>query len=276
MYKLIVADYAQIEPRLLSWYAGDLALLGFIAEGMDIYEAHARATMGYSDTQNLKAYDKAHKTNIRFRAKRRVLSYGYGCGWKKAMTKSEEEAEKFPKMRAQIILTEPEARQEIAQYRADNPKIVNFWKSQQNWLEYSVNHQDPTHEVGLASGRSLTYFNPRREASELSFTGFELVADETQGVPKSAKRLYGGKITENIMQATAWDITGDAWLAIEKTGHLRVLWTIYDELVVLAPEKGIKDHQKEVEYLMCNSSPWAKGLPIAASSFVTDYYMKED
>lgn len=276
MYKMIITDYAQIEPRLLYWHSGDHKTLDIIREGCDTYEAHARATMGYSDKLPLKEYDKLHGTDIRFRAKRRVLSFGYQVGAPKTVMKSLEDAEKFPHMRDRIVLTLEQAKKEISEYRRDNPLIVQYWALQQRWLEYSATQGDPTHEIELASGRSLIYFNPRKVKNEKSFKGYELVCDELQNDPATAKKLYGGKICENIQQATAWDITSDAVLAIEKSGCARVLWTVYDEVITLVPEKNYLDHLKEVEYLMCNSSPWAKGLPIGVSSTVTDHYLKED
>ena len=50
----VSADYSQIEARVLPWIAGDKELLKLLAAGMDIYEAHARATMGYTDPRPLK------------------------------------------------------------------------------------------------------------------------------------------------------------------------------------------------------------------------------
>jgi hypothetical protein len=55
---LVVCDLAQIEARCIGWLAGDTALMELLKTGVDIYEAHARATMGYKDLRPLKDVDK--------------------------------------------------------------------------------------------------------------------------------------------------------------------------------------------------------------------------
>ena len=54
---LIIADLAQIEARVLSYLARDTVALDLISSGVDVYEAHARATMGYTDPRPLKDVD---------------------------------------------------------------------------------------------------------------------------------------------------------------------------------------------------------------------------
>lgn len=76
--KLAPVDSSQIEPRVLNFLAGNFPLLARIREGLAIYEAHARETMGWTGgelkTENKKLYALA---------KARVLGLGYGCAWEK-------------------------------------------------------------------------------------------------------------------------------------------------------------------------------------------------
>ena len=55
--KLVVVDLANIEVRTGAYLVGDDELLDMIRNGMDVYEAHARATMGYSDPRPLREVD---------------------------------------------------------------------------------------------------------------------------------------------------------------------------------------------------------------------------
>ncbi len=70
--KFIIADLSQIEPRIAYWVAEDHAFLDLLRSGYDLYEAHARATMGYNDPRPLREVDKS----LRSTAKARCLAEG--------------------------------------------------------------------------------------------------------------------------------------------------------------------------------------------------------
>lgn len=76
--KLIIADLSQIEPRVLNWVIGNDEFIRLLASGMGPYEAHARASMGWTGG-NLKKENPA----VYALAKARVLALGYGAGWRK-------------------------------------------------------------------------------------------------------------------------------------------------------------------------------------------------
>jgi hypothetical protein len=76
--KLIIADLAQIEPRVLAWFAEDWETLKMVESGVDIYESHARMTMGYDLDISLKqaAENDPKYKKLRQLAKARVLGLG--------------------------------------------------------------------------------------------------------------------------------------------------------------------------------------------------------
>lgn len=76
--RFAIVDLSQIEPRCLNHLIGNEALLSQIRKGMAIYEAFARASMGWTGG-NLKRENK-YLYNL---AKAQVLALGYGAGWKK-------------------------------------------------------------------------------------------------------------------------------------------------------------------------------------------------
>ena len=55
--KMISSDLSQIEPRVLAWLVNDRGMLDSLASGQSPYEAHARATMGWTGGE-LKKEDK--------------------------------------------------------------------------------------------------------------------------------------------------------------------------------------------------------------------------
>ena len=85
--------------------------------------------------------------------------------------------------------------------------------------------------------------------------------------------MYGGKLTENEVQASCRDILCDAWLACAKAGLLPVL-NVHDELVFEVPEKDVEAAVPEIRRLMTTCSPWAEGLPLGVDINVLDAYAK--
>jgi DNA polymerase len=161
-------------------------------------------------------------------------------------------------------MTSVESEEAVNMYRGTYPKVVAYWRGHHQWLQLSANHNDPTHEVQLASGRVQTYFRPR-------YVEGQIVAETVRGLP--ARKLYGGLLTENEIQATARDIFCDAWLAVVHAGH-RVLWTMHDELVIELPEDKAAALAPEIVHLMKTASPWAKGCPIDVEYAISKHYMK--
>lgn len=70
--KFVVCDLSNIEPRCMAVLGGDTATLETLRTGADIYEAHARATMRYTDPRPLKEVDG----ELRRLSKARCLSGG--------------------------------------------------------------------------------------------------------------------------------------------------------------------------------------------------------
>ena len=75
---------------------------------------------------------------------------------------------------------------------------------------------------------------------------------------------YGGRLTENIVQATAHDILRYAILNLKKAGFPTVLH-VYDEIVVEVPAYAAPDTIERVEAIMNIMPPWAADRPIKAS-----------
>jgi len=76
--RFAIVDLSQIEPRCLNYLIGNEALLSKIRGGMAIYEAFARASMGWKGGKLKK--ESKYLYNL---AKAQVLALGYGAGWKK-------------------------------------------------------------------------------------------------------------------------------------------------------------------------------------------------
>lgn len=252
--KLIVADYSQIEPRVLAWLTSDQAFLDHVRSGMAVYEVHARQTMGWTGGPLKKENPKLYAL-----AKARVLGLGYGCG-----------AQKFKvvaKTMAGLDITTAEAASAVYDFRMSNQKTVNLW----NYLDkefkrhISLNmawkRNDPF-LLGLPSGRSLSYFNPH-------FSEGEVRAERLRD-GKKPTHIYGGKLTENLVQATARDVLANTILNLDSAGY-NLLFHVHDEVIIEADENV---DPTEVKEIMCREPDWIKGLPLDVDLIETDHYKK--
>lgn len=83
---------------------------------------------------------------------------------------------------------------------------------------------------------------------------------------------YGGKLTENIVQALCRDILAWSMPGVEAAGYEIVL-SVHDELITEVPDTD--DYTtEELCALMCDLPVWAKGFPLAAEGDVMYRYRK--
>jgi DNA polymerase I-like protein with 3'-5' exonuclease and polymerase domains len=268
---LVVCDLSQIEARCILYLANDFETLDVLRTGVDVYEAHARATMGYTDPRPLKDVDKA----LRQLAKARVLGLGFGCGANKFQV--------VAKMMAGLEISPSEAERIVTDYRKTNAKIVALWRKLENKLRES---RGSHLEVELPNLRRLVY----RDISGQTQTvipkgGWEKLHDfdgyQKTGysgvIPRNGKmlrsKLYGGLLAENLTQAFARDIFMDRVSVLAEKGY-EVILRVHDEVVCLVNEASAKEAQADIESIMATPPEWCKSLPMGAEATVMRYYAK--
>jgi DNA polymerase I-like protein with 3'-5' exonuclease and polymerase domains len=247
---LVVCDLSQIEARCILYLARDQATLDVLRTGVDVYEAHARATMGYTDPRPLKDVDKG----MRQLAKARVLGLGFGCGANKFQV--------VAKMMAGLEISPSEADRVVTDYRASNPKIVTLWRR----LDEALRKSQGTHLiVELPSLRTLIYRDVK--------AGYE----SSGVIPRNGKmlrsKLYGGLLAENLTQAFARDIFMDRVVALSEKGY-EVIMRVHDEVVCLVDEADAEDSRRDIESIMATPPEWCKGLPMGAEATTMTCYAK--
>lgn len=247
------ADLSAIEPRCLAWLCHDWDFLSLVEGGMDVYEAHARATMGYMDTRPLKDVDP----KLRGICKARVLGLGYGAGPDRFVS--------MAKTLAGLDITLEESERIVADYRGSNPRVVRFWKQIDQDLRKSSGRNESELVFGLPSGRSMRYSRPgRSEGSNWAEVG------------GSARRFWGSKLVENLCQGMARDVLAKKIIELEEAG-LPVIFHVHDEVICEIPMES-KDQMEQdrlrVEQIMSSRVDWAKKLPLAAEAHVMRKYTK--
>ena len=257
-YKVMIADYNQIEPRLLYQQAGMQHVLDLIRDGMHPYEAHARATMGYTQVEPLKKYDELLYKMAKFR----VIGLGYGCGWRK-----------FKELckKANFLMEDEEAERQVLDYRESHAAIVNYWYEHDQWLQTSARAGDRTYSFQLLSGRLFEIFDPQFVFDPDSQRS-ELKARKTRG--DHLLRMWGGTMTENEIQATGMDIMKYAITHMPEEYLKYWLLDSHDELVFLLPESDYLDMGRDILKHMTNV-PWLPSdFPLEADADYTERYMK--
>jgi DNA polymerase I-like protein with 3'-5' exonuclease and polymerase domains len=255
---LVVCDLSQIEARCILWLAKDHDTLDLLRTGVDVYEAHARATMGYTDPRPLKDVDKS----MRQLAKARVLGLGFGCGANKFQV--------VAKMMAGLVIEPSEAERIVADYRSSNPKIVTLWRKLQTVLEKSAG---ATLHIELPKKRRVMDYREIKggRVEENTPSGFSGVIPRNGQMMRS--KLYGGLLAENLTQAFARDIFMDRVAELNRKGY-EVILRVHDEVVCLVDEATAEEALKDIESTMATAPEWCANLPMGAEANLTKQYVK--
>lgn len=248
------ADYSQIEPRVLAYLVDDWEFLELVQEGMSPYEAHARATMGWTSRKTLKEGDP----KLYALAKARVLGLGYGCGPKTFIN--------VARVMAGLSLDFKTAKSIVLDFKRTNEKIVQFWKDLDRDFKRASRSPERHFEVELPSGTKLDYF-------EVTSRGSRTLALTERG--SYHKDFWGGKICENVTQATARDLLRDALIRLDDHDQPPVIWHVHDEVILEVPKRWPKTKQKEFTELMETCPDWLEGCPVSVDYTLTPHYIKD-
>lgn len=272
--KLLVGDLAQIESRVLAALAGCQQMIDAYASGADLYCDFMTWFLKREITKN--------DSEERARGKIVILGCGFGMGWEKFVAYA---------LTFGITLTEKEAKEAVYGFREKYPEIVTFWSELNNAVKTAVKANICVHVRGLVvdgrdarmlkiwlpSGRALHYLNPRitiephRWKQNATQESIEYTAFDEKG--PQTKRLYGGLLAENVVQAVARDLLLNGMFEAEKKG-MTVIMTIHDEIVT---EVGETEFTHE-DLLDCMRivPEWGDGMGfvLAAEGYEGPYYRK--
>lgn len=267
-HSLIACDSSQIEARMVAWVAGQDDLVQAFAQGRDVYSEFASEVYGRTIT-------KADKVE-RFVGKTCILGLGYGMG-----------AEKFRRTLElgqggiSVKITLEEAQRIVTLYRQKNFKIVALWALCNRALAGILNRTAgevakgvcyDENGIRLPNGFYIHY--PALRASQ---NNYEYISDArtyrkaikdrvlsgtTEDV--SWTKIYGGKVTENIIQAMARIVISEQMVQIGR--HYPVAFQVHDELIIVAPDAEVAAAEQKLATIMSTPPIWAIDLPVACES----------
>jgi len=269
-----VCDFSAIEARVIAWLAGENWVLDVFKAGGDIYCSTASKMFGVPVEKH------GANAELRQKGKIAVLALGYGGGVSALEAMGG----------ARLGLSEDEEKEIVQLWRKSNQNITQLWQT----LEAAAIKAIETGEsvrvnrgivvakqwgmltITLPSGRTLCY--PRVSIGIERNDGWrgDHESIEYEGTNQTTKkwgkiRTYGGKLTENVVQAIARDILGVVILRAREAG-LPVVFHIHDEIVVEAqPGQTLE----LVEALFSKPIDWCRDLPLKGAGYSTPYYLKD-
>lgn len=268
----IDADYNAIEARGVGWLAGAKRLLKIYQTGGDPYCEMGTVIYGFTVT-------KANERE-RFVGKQTILGCGYGMG--------------PPKFEAQCIKLTGQgvgiktAEKAVFSYRDEFEEIPQLWRDIEAAAIRAVKRPGTTTEIPnglikfrvsngylqmkLPSGRRLFYKSPmlRQKHTPWGKAVDELTYMAVNGTTKQWVResTWGGKLTENAVQAISRDLLFEAMSRLERWG-IDVVLSIHDQIVAQVPKIDAEWAKKKVQEAMEYLPEWARGFPVKAEPKIT-------
>jgi DNA polymerase len=271
---LVACDSSQIEARMVAWIAGQEELVQAFAEGRDVYSEFASDVYG----RKISKGDKIE----RFVGKTCILGLGYGMG-----------AEKFRRTLEigqgglNVVIDLNEADRIVRLYRQKNHKIVALWQRCGHALTgMTQGGSGNIHPLVSYDNTGITLPNKlqiKYPALRQTNSGFEYIADArtyrkalrdrvTTGTTDDVSwtRIYGGKVTENLIQALARIVVSEQMTAIGR--HYHVAFQVHDEIIITAPEEQAQHAEKLIVEIMSTPPSWASTLPVACEAGTANNY----
>ncbi|MEG1013682.1 MAG: DNA polymerase, partial [Clostridia bacterium] len=265
--RFIVADFSAIEARVLAWLAGEEWVLEEFRGRGKIYEATASRMFSIPAETIVKGNPNYE---YRQKGKQATLSCGFGGGVG-ALIKM---GAKMPEEEMQPLVTA---------WRTANPHIVAFWgameraarnvirdKSSARVGKTALYWKDDKMFMRLPSGRNLCYQSPHFTTNRFGNDAIGYFAPNAAG-QMAEQETFGGKLVENLTQATARDLLAYGMTQLEAEGY-PIIFHVHDECVLEMPiGKGSVEEACEI---MARAPTWAEGLPIRADGDEMAFYQK--
>ncbi len=307
--KLVVSDLSNIEGRVLAWLAGeDWKLQAFrdydAGTGHDLYKlAYARAFRINPDdvSKDQRQIGKVLELALGYQggvAAFLTFSAAYGlnldelaeialpeipasirCKAVEWWEISEEKNNTFGLSRVVFITCDSLKRL----WRNAHPEITAFWYELEDAVRRAIatpgisiscrklklRRDGSWLRIQLPSGRAVCYPGARIDDSgKISYMGINTYSRKWQRL-----QTYGGKLAENVTQATARDVMAANMPGVEDNGY-DIILTVHDEVLTEAPDIPDFSHLRLSDLLSTNPA-WALDLPLSAGGFEAYRYKKD-
>lgn len=273
-----VADFSAIEARVISWLANEKWRMDVFRGDGKIYEATGSKMFNVP----ISAITKGSVLRDKSKISELALGYEGSLGALKRMGGE------------RMGLSDTEMMGLVRKWRLANPAIVDMWKEIDEASKEAVRYQRPVSctcknlifdcngefmTIQLPSGRKLFYYGPKFKDKKIGRSTMPTGVLCYQGVVQETKQwgeidTYGGKLTENIVQAIARDLIGNSMLNMQEEGF-EIAMHVHDEAIAEIPLENAKEHYNNMVKAMERVPVWAPDFPLKADGYITPFYLKD-
>ena len=276
-YHLAVVDSGQIEARVNGWLWGQKDLMeAFVAA--DSWDRSKGVARGDDRDAYCKMGDLIYGREIttldkmeRFVGKVCVLGLGFQMGAPKLQMTLAKGALGGPP----VFFTADECRSIVNKYRRKNFEIEKGWKKCSEIIEAMADGRTGSWKciswekgkLWLPNGMSLKY--PDLKKGRNDETGYDEWSYQSGDI---RKKIYGGLLCENIVQALARIIVG--WQMLQISRKERVVMTTHDEVVAMPKAAKAAACFAFMTKCMSTAPAWCSDIPLACEGGHDTNYSK--
>lgn len=258
-HKIVAGDLSQIEARITACLAGQMDLVESFRYYDSIEDSDRDVYCQFGDSVYARTITKADEKE-RFVAKTGVLSLGYQSGYPKFYDSMQAfGVEDFELGDAQSV---------VETYRSLYTKIVQQWDTMEHIKRCMLSGQSYSYgpidvllgRIRLPNGMFLTYPELTNANGRYKYRfGTEW------------RDIYGGKLTENVVQALARIVMTTAELRLARAGLTAAL-SVHDELIFVVKEEHVEKVKLALHKALTAPVSWMPELPVNCEIGVGDSY----
>lgn len=273
-----VADFSAIEARVISWLANEKWRMDVFRGDGKIYEATGSKMFNVP----ISAITKGSVLRDKSKISELALGYEGSLGALKRMGGE------------RMGLSDTEMMSLVRKWRSANPAIVDMWKEIDEASKEAVRYRRPVTctcrniifdcdgefmTIQLPSGRKLFYVNPMFKDKKIGRSTMPTRVLYYGGIIQETNQwgeidTYGGKLTENIVQAIARDLLGNSMLNMQEEGFA-ITMHVHDEVIAEIPLENAEEHYNNMVKAMERVPVWAPDFPLKADGYITPFYLKD-
>jgi hypothetical protein len=250
-YKLIVGDFSNIELRLVAYLSKDPGLIEAIENDIDLY-------CDFASTFYERTITKADDLERRF-GKCAILGLGYGMGAKKFA--------RTVRLQTGQTISDAEADRAVDLYRSRYTRVPQLWYVLNSYIPLLAREEEglfigmpiryKKEALVLPDGLEMRYPNLRQQEGT---HGPEWIYDVWDKGQLQKRKLYGGKVLENISQGLAGVLCKEA---AQQFGD-KVTGLVHDEIHLVERAPFALLTKKKLERVMSTTPNWMPRMKLKA------------
>lgn len=277
---VVVQDLSNIESRMLAWLAKEEGLLSDYRNKVDTYNVFAsRLFQRPIDRKRTVIGDNGETSypdaTEGFVGKTCILGLGFQVAEKKLQNQL---------FGSGLVFTLPECKGFKDMYRGTYPAIPRLWRTAQQMIYHMTRKDEAPVQWGpmrvefrrilMPNGLYMDYPGLRPVFENASLVGYEYWNG------KHWTNLYGGKLTENVVQSLSRILMTTAMLKVH--GNLvrnkigRVALTVHDEIIATVTAKHAEEVNTMMAETLCDNPDWCNDgtLTLASEGGFAENYSK--